>query len=55
MKEANDHTSLSNFWTFVPANGSFDIRQFLFCEVVISGFWHAQSLSRLLKYIQPIT
>jgi len=38
MKEANDRTSLSNFWTFVPMNCSFDFRKFLFCEVVISGF-----------------
>ena len=55
MKEANGSTPLTYFRTFVSVHSRFNGCQFLFCEVIISGFWHALSLSRLLRYFQRFT
>jgi len=55
MKEAYGGASLSDFRTPIMADRRFNDLQFLVYEVIISGFWHALSLSRLLKYIRLIT
>ena len=41
MKEAHGSTPLTYFRTSVSVHSRFNGCQFLFCEVIISGFWHA--------------
>lgn len=54
VKEANDCTALSHFGPLILADGFLDLRQLLLVQVVISGFWHALSLSCLLKFFRHI-
>src|SRR3972149_2484556 len=45
MKEANGCTPLPYFRSFIAPDGCFNSLYFCFVELIISGFWHAPSLS----------
>ncbi len=47
MKEANGCTPLTHFRTLIPPDGCLNSLELFFSELIISGFWHSSSLSRM--------